>query len=901
MNSLDNRPVELGTAASAAVPQLRGKHHRRSKKAKPSIWVASLAICALAVSSFTATTASSDPIYTCPTGFELKDYFSEPLYCDKLIQEDTAFTVPEGVTQISVMAFGGGGAGGGGGETAGIPKAGGGGGAGEITQASLEVVGGEVLTITVGAGGSRGTVNAITGVATNGGDGSATTVRDSANTVRVSAVGGKGGKSGTNGGDGGASGNSTPADINPGGTGFNSNGRSSGGGGGGFSTAGVNGALLVGGNGGQGNLIGDFGFPFSTNTQMSWSSIVVDEYPGLKNLFIDDLGHGGGGAVVILSEDTPAGTNGESHPGENAGQAAGHVTGSGGHWAGSSNSQAQAFPGQGGSGGAGVDAATDFGDFGSDGVAGAVWLRVLAIEDGGGGGGGGGTFAGTYFSFTTDRLDFGGSIGINSDATGDLWLGLWVDDVYFGPSPLEEGGLPSTFDWDYFAQLATCEDQVFEFALYGTDVDPGFEFAPEFPIPALEDAIGYDSFTLGGDPELCNSCGGVAYVNQTGGVNGSDGLKLDFEDGSFRVGRNGMSQTYDADNDENGLLDAGELTYNGVLLAISSDTTRTVFRTPRYDNAETFPALIPIDCETSTLSVGRVFYADLDSSSDFDANSDVKFTLTYDYILGDEHFSVSYMVERPSTSTMSIQLYHSIDMLLDGNDLGPASTGTGLSQIFPGRFVVQRGAQTVGGFAQKNQDVFSSYWAGNYSDITNLALHVPLPNTVTNDEQTDVGVGIHFDLGTATASVSRSSFVIFSSLANVSLSGPSTGGDYTPPAPAETKLDPCKAVASSETVSKKEKAFSGFAINSAVLTKAMKKEIRSFLRKHPKEVCVSVAGFTMGPTVLSTDPKLAADRARAVRAYIKSLRPEAVFTEIQWGTEKSVGANVRRAKVTLRF
>jgi outer membrane protein OmpA-like peptidoglycan-associated protein len=128
----------------------------------------------------------------------------------------------------------------------------------------------------------------------------------------------------------------------------------------------------------------------------------------------------------------------------------------------------------------------------------------------------------------------------------------------------------------------------------------------------------------------------------------------------------------------------------------------------------------------------------------------------------------------------------------------------------------------------------------------------------------------------------------------------SRGGSNLTPV-SEAQADPCTAASSSENVTKKSKSFPGFAINSAVLTKAMKKQIRTWLRKHPKEVCVSVAGFTMGPRVLSTDPKLAKDRARAVRAYIKSLRPEASFTKITSRTQRLVGDDVRRAKVTLRY
>jgi hypothetical protein len=114
------------------------------------------------------------------------------------------------------------------------------------------------------------------------------------------------------------------------------------------------------------------------------------------------------------------------------------------------------------------------------------------------------------------------------------------------------------------------------------------------------------------------------------------------------------------------------------------------------------------------------------------------------------------------------------------------------------------------------------------------------------------------------------------------------------------KADPCTAVATA-AVNRKSRTFSGFAINSARLTPAMKRQIRTWLNKHPEEVCVSVAGFTMGPRVLPTDPKLAKDRARSVRSFIKSLRPDASFTPITSRTQRLVGDEVRRAKVTLRF
>jgi hypothetical protein len=133
-------------------------------------------------------------------------------------------------------------------------------------------------------------------------------------------------------------------------------------------------------------------------------------------------------------------------------------------------------------------------------------------------------------------------------------------------------------------------------------------------------------------------------------------------------------------------------------------------------------------------------------------------------------------------------------------------------------------------------------------------------------------------------------------------SGSSSSTALPPVTTQSSPAAPCTISPSSATNSAtKSKTFSGFAINSARLTPPMKKQIRTWLNRHPERVCVSVAGFTMGPRVLPTDPKLAKDRARSVRAYITSIRPEASFTPITSRTQRLVGDDVRRAKVTLRF
>jgi hypothetical protein len=489
---------------------------------KPKMWISALAICALALSTMAVPSAESATF--CPSGFETKDPFETPVYCDKLVEQTSSFTVPEGVTSISVMAFGGGGGGGGGGATMNIPKAGGGGGAGEITQASLTVVSGEVLAITIGTGGSKGVNESTAGL--NGGDGGSTTLKNAANEVLVSAVGGKGGKSGTNGGDGGDSGNSTLADVNPGGEGFNAGGRSAGGGGGGFFAPGANGAVLNGGDGGQGgSLTGLHGFPLTQNNQMSWESI-FPEYPEIKNLYNGALGRGGGGGVVGMIVDD---TFDESAPGEthtslsvSGGAGANHIYGPlGGSdylaWPGTANNaQAQAFPGQGGSGGAGVRVGFSDDD-GSDGVPGAVWLRVVAFEgddDGGGGdddGGGGETYP-TSLLASSENLPYGGSIDITNDVSGSALVAMWVDNLPIGAGPLE---YPWSFTYEYFSgnSYTSCEGgEVVQFALIPFE----YEFEPDVPFPGLEETDWpFVEFTLGANTNLCGSGGGDVIMTRT--------------------------------------------------------------------------------------------------------------------------------------------------------------------------------------------------------------------------------------------------------------------------------------------------------------------------------------------------------------------------------------------------
>jgi len=161
------------------------------------------------------------------------------------------FTVPPGVTSVTVEAWGGGG-GGGGRSSSGSGGAGGGGG-GAYAEATASVTPGATYTVTVGGGGSGGLGNNNGGGST-GGD----SWFGSQSTILAKGGAGGGGGVGGSGGGGGSAGSSVGSVKYSGGNGaagsssWSSNYRSGGGGGGaGDAAAGGNASGATGGVGGN--------------------------------------------------------------------------------------------------------------------------------------------------------------------------------------------------------------------------------------------------------------------------------------------------------------------------------------------------------------------------------------------------------------------------------------------------------------------------------------------------------------------------------------------------------------------------------------------------------------------------------------------------------------------------
>lgn len=154
------------------------------------------------------------------------------------------WTVPNGVTSVSVLCIGGGG--GGAGENGFGDSGPGGGGGGALRYVNdIAVTPGEVLNIQVGAGGAGGT-----SAGTNGSPGGTSSFSRGATTL-CSAAGGGGGIAGGSGGAGGSTGVGTGGNGGAGGDGGGNTAGGAGGGAAGYSGNGGDGTFSNGGFGGS--------------------------------------------------------------------------------------------------------------------------------------------------------------------------------------------------------------------------------------------------------------------------------------------------------------------------------------------------------------------------------------------------------------------------------------------------------------------------------------------------------------------------------------------------------------------------------------------------------------------------------------------------------------------------
>ncbi len=285
----------------------------------------------------------------------------------------TTWTVPSGVTEITVKAWGAGGGGGG----AGSSGNGGSGGGGGYAQSTLSVTPGETLNIYVGGGGGGGTVYGTTTAAGAGGGGGGRSEIERGTTPLVVAGAGAGGGGGDNssataGGNGGAGGGNVGATGGSsssagGGAGGDTSSSTGGTGGSGGENAGVNGALESGGDGGNGGASGSGSGGESNGGSSNGGNGGIGDSAAYGGGGGGGAGHyGGGGGSSSLASDAGAGGGGG---GSNylTGTAQTNSQASGSTPPNTSDSDYAGSAGQGGTGGTTCTDGTCSGNSGSDG------------------------------------------------------------------------------------------------------------------------------------------------------------------------------------------------------------------------------------------------------------------------------------------------------------------------------------------------------------------------------------------------------------------------------------------------------------------------------------------------------------------------------------------------------
>ena len=221
------------------------------------------------------------------------------------------FTVPAGVSSVTVQAWGSGGAGGG---STSNKNGGSGGGGGGYTTASLGVTSGQSIIVTVGAGGTGSTGNGTNGTATsflaltaNGGtggvinqgnvgvggtaSGGSTNISGSNGIVGTQSIGGNGGA----GANGGAGGN--------GGTASNGGNGTSPGGGGGGGESGKN-TDRAGGNGAAGRVIVTWTCPLNAGTLSGVQTICMGGSSTFSSDVLGGVWSSGNSGIATIGSST---------------------------------------------------------------------------------------------------------------------------------------------------------------------------------------------------------------------------------------------------------------------------------------------------------------------------------------------------------------------------------------------------------------------------------------------------------------------------------------------------------------------------------------------------------------------------------------------------------------------
>ncbi len=231
-------------------------------------------------------------------------------------------------------------------------------------------------------------------------------------------------------------------------------------------------------------------------------------------------------------------------------------------------------------------------------------------------------------------------------------------------------------------------------------------------------------------------------INPTGGNVAGDGLRIVVgNEGMLQVFRRGTGQVYAP-----GAVPPSESMFNGVFVARGVHLVGG--RGSAY-SANIDETWTPIS--QSTVSGAGTAADPFVQETELSSTRGIQLTITYLYVAPNDFFDVRWTLTLPDDNTDVIKAYHIIDTYLDGGDSGPAY------------FEPADGAPTIVGTQKGTQfEVFiqgdrewDRWYSGQYSTpFSEIDNGRDLSNTLDTDPTTDNGMGVQWNLGAATGTLS---------------------------------------------------------------------------------------------------------------------------------------------------
>lgn len=309
---------------------------------------------------------------------------------------------------------------------------------------------------------------------------------------------------------------------------------------------------------------------------------------------------------------------------------------------------------------------------------------------------------------------------------------------------------------------------------------------------------------------------GSVILNETGGLTAGDGLIIKVGAGWRSIGRNSAQQVYvgrgtdwtdDPDDQAAWIAETTSQAvrpYNGIILQV--DNTSICFDARPEEEGKCFlstylgeldEGMTPVSWDSATTTLVdptaptyqavTVLEKEIPARGNPDDLLEYVLTVTTDYTSPNSYATVTYSLAVPAGADHeAINLYDGIDMYLDGEDYGPATTFVEGGR----RTIVQYNDTAMGGFrevpaaATDSSERFGSYTAADYPCLFGAETFgpddqcppdgghygpydgSPYPDVLTTDpEFTDIGVAIAWALGDASTlaggTVTRQSELFF--------------------------------------------------------------------------------------------------------------------------------------------